>query len=372
MSSPKKIAFIRKGLFSHTNASVIAQLEKNFPDYQIDDIDVASMFLGRTDLTSRVHGLLHYPGKVLRREAKLIDVSWRTPHIFRAIQKRVRAQLAKSDYAFTFQTQSLFDVSMPGVPHFLYTDHTHLENKRYPGFDHKNLCSPEWIECEREVYRNTTLNFTWSSNISRSMHVDYGSPEHKNVKACSGANVQASKDEAFNPERYQNKRILFVGIEWERKGGPTMIEAFRKVLKKHPTAELVIVGCSPNLDVPNCTATGKIPLAEVKQHFQDASLFALPTTLEPFGIAYLEAMAHKLPNIGSNIGAIPDFIQPNENGYLVEPGNADQLADAIIKLLDSPERCAAFGEAGHKLFWDNYTWDHVGERFKEHITPHLQ
>jgi glycosyltransferase involved in cell wall biosynthesis len=112
---------------------------------------------------------------------------------------------------------------------------------------------------------------------------------------------------------------------------------------------------------------GKVPLSDVKKFFLQASVFCLPTTLEPFGIVFLEAMAHKLPVIGTRIGAIPDFISHGENGLMVQPDNATELADSITGLLDSPGKCKAFGDFGHRLFWNRYTWANTGRLMKKEI-----
>lgn len=206
-----------------------------------------------------------------------------------------------------------------------------------------------------------------SENISQSIIEDYScSPDKVSCVYC-GANVTVREDEKFEENRFSNKNILFVGIDWQRKGGPILVEAFKKVSNIYPDATLTIVGCAPELDIPNCTVAGKVPLSDVSKHFMQASLFCLPTTLEPFGIVFLEAMAHKLPMIGTNIGAIPDFIHEGKNGYLVEPNNPQQLYEKILELINSQEKCKTFGEYGHKHFFNNYTWKKTGIRIRESI-----
>jgi glycosyltransferase involved in cell wall biosynthesis len=89
------------------------------------------------------------------------------------------------------------------------------------------------------------------------------------------------------------------------------------------------------------------------------------------GIVFLEAMALKVPVIGTNIGAIPEFIHDGRNGYLVEPGNHEQISDKICNLLNSRDNCMIFGEYGYNLFWELYTWDKTGIRMREHINSVL-
>ncbi len=369
MLPKQKIAFIKIGNFSYTNVSVHQILETKFPEYQVEVIDILKDLISKKEIIiAFIFSLKEFGKDILLRRKTIIGTYIRTSYFFNLVKKRINERLSSQEYAFTFQTQSLFDASVKGIPHFLYTDHTHLANLSYPGFNRQYLLNKKCIEREKLIYQHALINFTMSQNISRSIIEDYNCKPEKVSCVYCGSNVQVSENEIIDDKRFLEKRILFVGVEWERKGGPTMIEAFRTVLKTHPDATLTIVGCSPNIEVPNCTIIGRIPLNEVKKYFRSASVFCLPTTIEPLGIAFLEAMAHKLPVIGSNIGAIPDFIKDGENGYLIEPNKPGQLAEKLITLLNSPEKCKAFGEFGHKLFWDTYTWEKTGDRMHDSIS----
>jgi glycosyltransferase involved in cell wall biosynthesis len=71
------------------------------------------------------------------------------------------------------------------------------------------------------------------------------------------------------------------------------------------------------------------------------------------------------------VGAIPDFVQDGWNGYLVEPGEVEALAEALSKLLDHPERRREFGERGFVLARERYSWEAVGQSLRQHISSHL-
>ncbi|MGR9085954.1 MAG: glycosyltransferase family 4 protein [Gammaproteobacteria bacterium] len=371
MNRKQRAAFIKMGSFSHINASLIEILTNNFPEFEIDVIDISEVLSKKNPLIY-FHCLKEYGMDLLSGKKKISAIRTRTPYVFNMVRQAMLAKLADRNYGFTFQSQSVFDLSLPGVPHFVYTDHTHLANLQYPGFKRERLLSRAWIDCEKEIYRNASLNFSMSSNISRSMIEDYGCAPDTVACVYCGANVQAKEDDVFDDSRFAKKNILFVGVDWQRKGGPVLVEAFRTVLETYPDATLTIVGCNPDIELPNCQVVGRIPLPEVKKYFEQASVFCLPTTLEPFGIVFLEAMAHKLPIIASNIGAIPDFVFDGSNGYKVEPNDPHRLARRLIEMVGSPERCKSFGEYGHRLFWDRYTWKKTGERIREKIEPLLR
>ncbi|WP_309738576.1 glycosyltransferase family 4 protein, partial [Chamaesiphon sp. OTE_20_metabat_361] len=170
---------------------------------------------------------------------------------------------------------------------------------------------------------------------------------------------------------YHHQKILFVGIEWERKGGPILEEAFKMVLDKFPNATLDIVGCSPKVTTPNCNIVGKVPLPEVSEYYKKASVFCLPTRFDPNPNVCFEAMAHKLPVITTNGGSRPEFTIEGKSGYLVEVDNPHQLAQKAIELLASPQKCKSFGEYGHRMVWDKYTWEKTGARISQNIDRFL-
>src|SRR5207237_9406814 len=124
----------------------------------------------------------------------------------------------------------------------------------------------------------------------------------------------------------------------------------------HPDAQLTIVGCSPDVDVRNCQVVGQIPLADVGKYYDAASVFCMPTTLEPFGIAFIEAFAHSLPVIATRVGAIPELVRDGESGYLVQPNDVNALAERLIELVGDPAKCRAFGERGRRLVKEKYNW----------------
>ncbi len=361
----KKIAFVKIGGFSHINENVGKQLVLNFPDHQIDVIDVFEDIVSKK--VAAAHALLEYGWDIILGRKSIIGSYMYTSYGYREIKTWMTKRCLNDNYSFTFQTQSLFDASVPGIPHFVYTDHTHLHNFKYPGFNKHDFRGKKWIALERQIYLNSSMNFTMSSNITRSIVEDYFcSPEKVRCVYC-GSNIQPETDGQNQTERYSGRNILFVGIDWERKGGPVLADAFRKVLEVLPDATLSIVGCTPDVNIKNCSVYGKVPLEMIKKFYQKASVFCLPSNIEPFGIVFLEAMSFRLPVIGTNIGAMPDFILNGWNGYTVEPGDFGSLARHIADLLNEPSRCMEFGNNGFNLFRERYTWEKTGKEMTASI-----
>ena len=372
MDNRKHIAFIRPKEWPLANRIVEGILKEQFPEYKMELIDISALVRKRPGLilANSIATLRLYGKDIASGKKKFRLAFWRTPFIFHQIRKLVRKIINNGDFVFSFQIQSLFDASTPGIPHFVYTDHTHLENRHYGAKDGGNLYSPRWIALEMEIYQNSALTFVRSSNVRRSLIEDYGCLSKSVALVYAGSNASVSSMKSATVD-YTQRNILFVGLDWRRKGGPDLIEAFKIVRQKHPDATLTIVGAQPDIDLPGCQVVGKVPPQELDRYYQNTSIFCLPTYLEPFGIVFIEAMTARLPIVATTVGAIPDFVEDGKNGWLVQPGDIPGIAAALLKLLENPAMCRDFGDIGFRLTQERYSWDAVGRRFRRHILNKL-
>ena len=369
-----KILFLKFGSFSHINSNIYKVLKQEYCDYQIEVIDTLDILKYKVPKYIYFVNLYFFfteyaieiiLGKKKRRES--LNWFFATSYISLQISKKIQQICIGKDYKFTFQTQSVFNGKISNVPNFIYTDHTTRTNLLYPGIDAKaHMRSKRFIEkCETKIYSDATLIFTLGSLSAYSLITQYQIPDEKVFTVYSGSNVNYEND--INSDRAFTKNILFVGVEWERKGGPTLLKVFEKVLVKHPDASLTIVGCAPkNVVLPNCKIVGKIPVSEVFEYYYAATIFCLPTLREPFGIAFIEAMNFHLPIVANNIGSIPDLVKNDFNGYLID-NSIDDYANAICDLLDHPEKCREMGDNGYQLAKSKFTWNRVGALIKQKI-----
>jgi len=359
MCAPR-IALVGLGVFSYINPALAGALRKAFCGYQLDWIDVRSMVMRHTGMSMPLlrcgHAVREFATQMGPRFWQLM---WRhnwTTYLFRQRSLSAARRIAQRRYSFSIQTQSLFDASVPGLPHFVYTDNTMLANLQYQETQRSDLpVTDEWISLERQLYQNARTCFVMSHNVGRSLIEDYGCDRDKVVCAYGGHNAPI---EVTPAKTYDQKNILFVGVNWERKGGPELLAAFRLLRKHMPNAKLTIVGCTPSMNEPGCEVIGRVPPSEVGRYYADASLFCMPSRREPFGIVFVEAMAHKLPIVATAVGAVPDFVTNEDNGFLVSPGDIEGLADVLRRLLSNPELCRKMGERSYAVS-HRYTWNNV-------------
>ena len=120
-------------------------------------------------------------------------------------------------------------------------------------------------------------------------------------------------------------RFLFVGREWERKHGPLLLRAFARLRAEIPDARLDLVGGHPPVSAPGVTGHGPLALdrpdeaARVSALFGAATCFVMPSEVEPFGLAYIEAAVAGVPSIATSVGGAGTIVAEG-TGLLVPPG----------------------------------------------------
>lgn len=212
---------------------------------------------------------------------------------------------------------------------------------------------------ERFTYPRLSALVTNSRHTASSLQKIYAlNSEQIHVCYC-GIEPQEYTAQAERSPRVHNPRILFIGGNMQRKGLPTLIEAAPAILAAIPQAEFWVIGkdrmesgmqeIGTKLGVSeHFNFWGHQPHQEIPKFFSKSAVFVLPSLTEAFGIVLLEAMAAKVPVIGTRVGGIPEIIDHGINGLLVEPNNPQELAKAVIQILSEPELASQFQRAGLK------------------------
>ena len=98
------------------------------------------------------------------------------------------------------------------------------------------------------------------------------------------------------------------------------------------------------------------------EFYRSAHVFVFPSVWdEPFGMPIIEAMACGIPVIATHGGGIPEIIEDGKTGFLVERGDTDGLADAILRLLRDKHLMQSVGEAGRQRATEQFSWDRISE-----------
>lgn len=369
MNAVRTIGFVHSGGFSYINDRVHEALRKEFPDANIQsfDTDELPVWQRHRRLGMLFNSVRQYGIKACRSRWEIAKFGQHTTHFFEAVRSEITARLRRYRCDFTFQTQSLIDASQAGTPHFVYTDHTHRTNLYYPDFHPQDMYSGEWIDKEAGIYRHARVVFTMSSHVSNSLREHYAIEDSKIQCVGIGSNLTIPAANSLDDHRYARKNILFVGVDWQRKGGPQLVQAFRQVMQIHPDATLTIIGCSPVIGLPNVKVLGRLPLSEVDEHYRKASVFCMPTRNEPFGVVFVEAFAYRLPVVATEVGAVRDLIDDGLQGFRVPVDHANALAARLSELLGSPALCKRLGDAAYARMCERYTWKNTGSSMASRI-----
>jgi glycosyltransferase involved in cell wall biosynthesis len=149
--------------------------------------------------------------------------------------------------------------------------------------------------------------------------------------------------------------VGFVGRLVEAKGGAVLLEAARSVLAAFPDTTFVLVGEGEAREEWEALAArlgiaSRVVFAGVRRDmpgiYPSFDVLALPSYDENMPMCLLEAMAAGTPVIATSVGAVPKLIAPGETGVLIEPGDAEGLAAALLQLLRNREEARRLGTNG--------------------------
>ncbi len=230
-------------------------------------------------------------------------------------------------------------VCAPGAsrtaPYVIYTDNTMaLTQRLYPDWAPlSRTAAAWWTHYEAEVCQSAATVFTFSEFARRSVIEDYGVSPDRVISVGAGANQML---ETLGEKDYTTQRALFVGIDFERKGGPVLLEAWPLVRERVPNAELIVAGVpgDPGAELPDGVSwTGWVDRTALADLYRSASMFVLPSIFDPCPNVLREAMGYGLPCVGTYCCAIPEIIDDGVTGSLVAPSEPGPLADALVALL---------------------------------------
>jgi len=244
-----------------------------------------------------------------------------------------------------------------GIPTHLYLDHTRAIAERYEpveGLPPPIPFEPRWRAREEAVYRRADAIFTMSEHAARSLRDDYGVDPARIRVVGAGPNVEPDPGELG---LHREPAVLFVGKNFVPKGGPELLEAFAAMRREHPRARLWIVASSAPASLPEgATFLGLLGREALARLYATASVFALPTLREAFGLSLLEAMVFALPVVATRVEAIPEIVADGETGHLVAPRDPPALARALGALLADPAQARRLGAAGRARSLARFGW----------------
>ena len=181
--------------------------------------------------------------------------------------------------------------------------------------------------------------------------------------------ISAPASRSPKPERL-GPVVGFVAADFDLKGGGALLNAWPAIRSASPNSRLVIVGSEPRLPVRDLEALsidwiGKVPRQRLFSEIMPAfDVFAYPTNWDGAPLIVEESLAHGIPTVVSDYGALPEMIGFGRAGEVVPRGDARALASAVLRLLQ-PDRNRRVSAQAVALFEECYEVGAVHQRLRK-------
>ena len=235
----------------------------------------------------------------------------------------------------------------------------------------------EWVQKRalRALNFKTNLIIAVSGAVKKYLVDEDLAPAERIAVIPNGITISNIKYKKLNISRrnYDNQIVGTVGGLNRMKGQIHLVRAMKKVVKQFSCAMLEIVG--EGGERKNIEA--EISELKLRQHItlmgkrndtdkiiRKWNVFVLPSLAETFGITILEAYAAGVPVVASGVGGVPELVSDKKTGLLTAPEDSDEIAEAIIKLLEHPAMAAKLARGGKEKV-KQYEWRKVIERMEK-------
>lgn len=286
-------------------------------------------------------------------------------------------------YPFYFGSEMIFYRSLAGGPPYVVTYHQDVLFQgalRYPERVHHRLLGRRILARAAKVLA-TSLDYAHSSRLTDLLRARPGAVGEM-PNGVDVGRFQAATDGSSVRDRYslaQDRVILFVGALDRAhyfKGVHVLLQALARMAGNH--TRLLVVGEGDLRKEYQRQAVelglgervvfcGRVPDEDLPAHYAATDLVVLPSTTmgEAFGVVLLEAMASGKPVVASNLPGVRSVVQDGQDGFLAEPGNAEDLAAKIGWLLNDAKRRQEMGRKGRNKVEERYDWPRLIPRLVE-------
>jgi glycosyltransferase involved in cell wall biosynthesis len=261
--------------------------------------------------------------------------------------------------ALLFHTQSvalLAPLAARRVPVILSLDATPLNFDRV-GAQYGHRARPGSVgerakqALYRRVFRSAAAVTAWCQWAKDSLRDDYGVDPDLVTVIHPGVDLTLFSFGATRSVEAEARpvRVLFVGGDFARKGGPLLLACMRDGLAER--CELHVVTTQPVPPAPGVFVYHGLGPNDPRllELYQRADIFALPTSADCLAVVLGEAMAAGLPVVTTRVGAHPEAVQDGRSGIIIPPGDVAALGRALRRLADDPALRHAMGRAGRAI-----------------------
>ncbi|MDF5720862.1 MAG: glycosyltransferase family 4 protein [Rhizonema sp. PD37] len=247
------------------------------------------------------------------------------------------------------------------IPYTIFSDYTMslaIKNwKDWVPFSNQTE-KDTWLAFEKQAYQRAYHLFPMSNMVKSSLIEDYGiDPKKITVIGSSGNFKEPSKEEKV----FGSKRILFNGSDFERKGGDLVLSAFKKVRQAIPEAKLIVVGKKLEKIENGIENYGSVSNLDIHKLLLKTDVLVAPARCEPFGLLLVEAMNCGVPCIVSKTGGMPEIVNHQSDGIVINQPNPELLAKEIIRLLSNHNLLQSMSTQARQTIKDKFNWESIAK-----------
>lgn len=239
----------------------------------------------------------------------------------------------------------------------------------YSGFGILSKIETRYLE--KKALQNSSyaiFSSDWASNFA----VDFYGIDKAKVKTIKfGANIIVPQTIEFN-KNTDEFTFLFLAVDWIRKRGMLAFESLKILREKGYPVKMLIVGCNPEIEadwvtiIPFLNKNNPGEFKQIQQHLLNSHFLFVPTKADCTPIAFCEAAGYGLPVISTNTGGVSAHVIHGYNGLLLSPeAQANDYANEIEKLLQSPRKIKEYSENARILYDKELNWDNWGNEFSK-------
>lgn len=299
----------------------------------------------------------------------------RDPQVARGYAEQVEQRLSGVDVDWIFSPGTIPIAEIGGTtPVAFWTDATFAQMVGlYPEFQRLTTATIEnGNRLERLALSRASVAIYASDWAAQSAIRDYGADPAKIRVIPFGANLPVAQSDVEIDRIIANRRgdlcrLLFVGVDWKRKGGDLALRITKRLNDRGIRAELTVVGGTPEIPekmkdlvnvvgfISKSTEEGRETL---QQMFAASHFLLMPSRAECFGVVFAEAAAFGVPSIATNVGGIPSVVRDGVNGSTFPPRSiVEDATNRIVELWGDSRRydelCrSAFEDARTRLTWE--------------------
>lgn len=286
-----------------------------------------------------------------------------------------RALKYKQGYAFIFVPAGLTEIAFieTKIPIIGFGDCSIVQLfNYYPSLNDASSLSVR----ELRYVELKALNKLQLALFSSSWASDFVKHEFKFERTSTipfGSNITLSpktKDRAPSLERCN---LLFVGVDWKRKSGDTVLKIHQSLVEKGIKSSLTIIGSTPPLNtklsdnihiIDNLDKDSIDGERKFVSILEQTDFFLLPTLADCTPIVIAEAFSAGIPVLASRTGGIPSMVQSESNGFLFDPSDVNGYVEKIMELLKNPTKYNTISKKCIISSNETYNWNRWAEEVR--------